>query len=297
MVHTIDTNFLDRKGEIATYLIKYRKGAVLIDPGPETTLNAVIDSLIEHHLTPNDVTHVLLTHVHLDHACSAGWFAEKGAIVYVHPAGAPHMLNPERLNASASRLYGVLMDKLWGVMKPVPGSGLVEVEDDGEISIGELCIRTMFTPGHAEHHVAYLYEDVIFSGDVGGVRFIPHTYVRLPFVPPETSLEKWRKSLVRMKTSRCTHIAPTHFGIFNDAQLHFDLALHFLDKVEAWLEENMPLIPDSDLLVLRYKEFLRLNGRASGLDEDAQKLYDIGNPISFAASGLFRYWQKVRNSI
>ncbi|KAF0108830.1 MAG: beta-lactamase domain-containing protein [Anaerolineaceae bacterium] len=294
-IATIDLNFLDRTGDIAAYLIPHAGGAALVDPGPESTLPALTAALGEHGLTPRDVTHVLLTHVHLDHAGAAGWFASQGAKVYVHPAGAPHMLNPEKLVASASRLYGEYMDRLWGAMKPVPAARLVEVRDEAEIAAGDLRIRALYTSGHAEHHISYLCENVLFSGDVGGVRFGQHAYVRLPFVPPETHLAKWRASLERMKASGCTRIAPTHFGIYNDAVSHLTLAARFLDDVEAWLEQNMPGIPDSDTLTLRYTEFLRAHGLAAGLDDAARKAYDVGNPISFAASGLFRYWQKVRN--
>ena len=294
-VSTIDLNFFGQTGDIATYLIPHSGGAVLIDPGAESTLPALTAALSERGLTPRDVTHVLLTHIHLDHAGAAGWFARQGAQVYVHPVGAPHMLNPEKLVASASRLYGGWMDKLWGDMKPVPAASLNEVRDEAEIAAGELCIQALYTPGHAEHHISYICEDVIYSGDVGGVRFGSNVYVRLPFVPPETHLEKWRASLTRMKRTGCSSIAPTHFGIYDDAKAHLILAGSFLEDVEAWLEQHMPGISDVETMGIRYAEFLHVHGLAAGLNEAAITVYDGGNPISFAASGLFRYWQKVRN--
>jgi glyoxylase-like metal-dependent hydrolase (beta-lactamase superfamily II) len=292
---TIDLNFFDRTGDIAAYLLPHSGGAVLVDPGAESTLPALIAALSAHGLTPRDVTHVLLTHIHLDHAGAAGWFAGQGARVYVHPIGAPHMLNPDKLVASAARLYGEWMEKLWGDMKPVPAANLVEVRDDTEIAAGNLRIQALYTPGHAEHHISYVCDDVIYSGDVGGVRFGSNVYVRLPFVPPETHLEKWRTSLERMKGTRCGHIAPTHFGIYDDAEEHLTLASRFIDEVEVWLEQNMPGIADVETLGVCYAEFLRAHGRDAGLDDAAITVYDGGNPISFAASGLFRYWQKVRN--
>ncbi len=293
-VSTLDLNFLNSKGDIATYLLRHSGGAVLVDPGPETTLPALTAALGARGLTPRDVTHVLLTHIHFDHAGAAGWFAGQGAQVYVHPAGAPHMLNPEKLVASASRLYGEWMDKLWGWMKPVPAANLTEVQDEAEIAAGELRIRALHTPGHAEHHVSYICEDVIFSGDVGGVRF-GKDYVRLPFVPPETHLEKWRASLGRMRAAGCGRIAPTHFGIYADAEAHLALAVHFLEEVEAWLEQNMPGIPDVETVAARYADFVSANSLAPGLDEATLAVYERAAPVSFAASGLFRYWQKVRN--
>ncbi len=296
-VSTIDLNFFDRKGSIATYLLPHSGGAVLVDPGPETTLPALTAALNARGLTSRDVTHVLLTHIHLDHAGAAGWFAGQGAQVYVHPVGAPHMLNPEKLVASASRLYGEWMDRFWGEMKPVPATHLIEVSDETEIAAGELRIRALHTPGHAEHHISYICKDVIFSGDVGGVRFGKNICVRLPFVPPDTHLEKWRGSLERMKKTGCSQIAPTHFGIYDDADAHLTLAGRFLDEAETWLEQHMPGIPDVETLGARYADFLRAHDQAFGLDEAALEIYDRSDPISFAASGLFRYWQKVRNGM
>ena len=293
-VSWIDLNFMDRKGAIATYLLPHSGGAMLVDPGPESTLPALIAALRSCGLTPHDVTHVLLTHIHLDHAGAAGWFAGQAAQVYVHPVGVPHMLNPEKLVSSASRLYGKWMETLWGDIKPVPAPNLVEVQDEAEIAAGGLRIRGIHTPGHAEHHISYVCDEVIFSGDVGGVRFGKNSYVRLPFVPPETRLEKWRASLKRMLATGTTRIAPTHFGIYDDAQAHLTLTIQFLDEVEFWLEQNMPGIPDVETLSVRYADFLHVHGLAAGLDELALKVYAGGNPINFSASGLFRYWQKLR---
>ena len=294
-VSTIDLNFLDRKGDIATYLLPHLGGAVLVDPGPESTLQAVLSALDMHGLASSDVTHVLLTHIHLDHAGAAGWFANQGAQVYVHPVGVPHLLNPEKLIASASRLYGARMNSLWGDIKSVPADHLVEVQDQAEITVGGLHIRGIHTPGHAEHHVSYLCEDIIFSGDAGGIRFERKRYIRLPFVPPETHLEKWRASLKRMLATGCERIAPTHFGIFDDANAHLVMAGQFLDEVELWLERTMPGIQDAETLEVRYADYLQTQGLAAGLDELAINMYDRGDPINFAASGLFRYWQKFRS--
>ncbi len=290
---TIDLNFLGRTGDIATYLIPHSGGAALVDPGPETTLPALIPALAANGYKPQDVTHVLLTHIHLDHAGAAGWFAGQRAQVFVHPVGAQHMLVPEKLVSSAARLYGGRMDVLWGDMKPVPAARLTETQDDVEIIANEVRIRALYTPGHAEHHISYLFEDVIFSGDVGGVRFL-NDYVCLPFVPPETDMEKWRASLRRLLNTGYTRVAPTHFGITDDASAHLNRAYQFLDDVEAWLARNMPGIPDVETLNARYADFLQTLGLAAGLDENGLEIYERAAPAGFAAYGLFRYWHKVR---
>ncbi len=295
-IHTIDLNFMGRKGDIATYLIPHSGGVALVDPGPESTLRSLTAALGKFGFAPRDVTHVLLTHIHFDHAGAAGWFAGQGAQVCVHPVGVPHILNPEKLIASASRLYGEKMSELWGDMKPVAAAHLTEVQDEMEIVAGDVRIRALHTPGHAEHHVSYIFQDVIFSGDVGGVRFLKNEFVYLPFVPPETQLEKWRLSLKRMLATGCRRIAPTHFGIYNDAKEHLTRAGNFLVDVEAWLERHMPGIPDVETLEARYTEFLDAYAMVANLDEAAQAVYKDAGPIAFAASGLFRYWHKVRNA-
>jgi glyoxylase-like metal-dependent hydrolase (beta-lactamase superfamily II) len=296
MAHIIclDTDLSGHKNTIAAYLIPYSGGAILVDPGPGSTLDGLKSALAVYDLKPEHVTHVLLTHIHLDHAGAAGWLAGQGAQVYVHPVGAPHMLNPEKLLASARRIYGEKMDELWGEFLPVPAANLIEIQDGAEIAIGELRILALHTPGHAEHHVTYVYQDTCFTGDVGGVRKPGLLYVRLPFVPPETHLGKWRASLNRIKGMGCKYIAPTHFGIYNDAPAHLVLACRDLDAVERWLETVMPGIPDVETLERRFAAWLQERGRALGLDEATLTAYDFASPVQMGASGLFRYWHKVR---
>src|SRR3989304_3051866 len=188
-VITLDLNFQGRSHAIAAYLVRYADGAVLIESGPGSTLAELEGGLAKEGLSPRDVTHVLLTHIHLDHASAAGWLAQPGAQIYVHPVGAPHMLNPEKLLASAARIYGDRMDSLWGEFLPVPESQLNIPKDAEEIAIGDLRFIPIDTPGHAEHHYAYLFEDICFSGDVGGVRIPGYQYLRVPMRSEEHTSE------------------------------------------------------------------------------------------------------------
>src|SRR5574339_487761 len=117
---TLDLNFQGRPHAIASYLIRTGDAVVLVESGPGSTRASLEAGLAKEGLSSRDVTHVLLTHIHLDHAGAAGWLARQGAQVYVHPVGAPHMLNPEKLIASATRIYGDKMEPLWGEFLPVP---------------------------------------------------------------------------------------------------------------------------------------------------------------------------------
>ena len=146
---TIDLNFQNKTQAIASYLIRHEYGAVLIESGPGSTLTGLEAGLAKENLSPHDITHVLLTHIHLDHAGAAGWLARQGAQIFVHPNGAAHMLNPEKLIASATRIYGDKMQTLWGEFLPVAQNQLTVPQDAQEIVIGKLRFLPINTPGHA----------------------------------------------------------------------------------------------------------------------------------------------------
>lgn len=247
-VITLDLNFQGMPQAIAVYLIKHSTGAILIECGPGSTLPALQAALKANGLSASDVTHVLLTHIHLDHAGSAGWWAKQGAQIYVHPVGAPHLLNPEKLLASAARIYGDQMETLWGEFLPVPQSQLKVANNAEEIAIGNLRITPINAPGHAEHHYVYLFEDVAFTGDVGGMRIPGHRYLQLPMPPPELQMSKWRDSLRRLRKEKFNRIAPTHFGIFDDSQWQLDEVEKELNAAEKWLETVMPAGPSAEEL-------------------------------------------------
>ncbi len=291
---TLDLNFQGRKQAIASYLIPHSTGVVLIECGPSSTLPALQAVLAENGYTPRDVTHLLLTHIHLDHAGAAGWLARQGTEVYVHPVGAPHMLNPEKLLASATRIYGDKMDMLWGEFLSVPEDRLRIPDDVQEIAIGNFRFLPLNTPGHAEHHYAYLFEDTCFSGDIGGVRIPGFPYMRLPMPPPELHLEKWRDSVKRLRQQKFNHIAPTHFGIFDNPDWQLNELEKDLDAVSRWLDEVMPANPPIEELRQKFSTWMDEQALASGLSKEVTKVYELANPVGMSADGLQRYWKKFR---
>lgn len=291
---TLDLNFQGRPHAIASYLIRDGDTVVLVESGPGSTQTALEAGLATEGLSPRNVTHVLLTHIHLDHAGAAGWLARQGAQVYVHPVGAPHMLNPEKLIASASRIYGERMEPLWGEFLPVPQSQLTVLNDAEEVVIGRLKFLPINTPGHAEHHYSYLFEDVVFSGDVGGVRIPGYPYLRVPMPPPELHLERWHASLARLRREKFARIAPTHFGIFDDPQWQLDEVEKGLDSAARWLEETMPSDPPIEELRRSFTAWMAAEGERMGLDAEVAQAYELANPPGMSADGLQRYWKKVR---
>ncbi len=297
-VITLDLNFQGRPHAIAAYLIRHGDAIVLIESGPGSTLPVLEAGLAKEGLPPRDLTHVLLTHIHLDHAGAAGWLAQQGAEIIVHRVGAPHMLNPEKLLASATRIYGDRMDSLWGQFLPVPENKLRVVEDGEEIAIGNLRFTPINTPGHAEHHYAYLFDDICFSGDVGGVRIPGYQYLRVPMPPPELHLERWHESISRLRKEKFTRIAPTHFGIYDDPDWQLREVEKGLDSASLWLEQTMSEDSSMDMEALRqsFTEWMMEEAVQMGLSEDVMNAYIVANPPGMSADGLLRYWKKIKNA-
>lgn len=293
---TLDLNFQNKTHAIASYLIRNNDAVVLIESGPGSTLPALEAALAKEQLTPHDITHVLLTHIHLDHAGAAGWFSQQGAEIYVHPNGAAHMLNPEKLIASATRIYGDRMDQLWGEFLPVEQNQLKVPQDAEEIVIGNLRFVAINTPGHAEHHYSYLFEDVCFSGDVGGVRIPGYPYMRAPMPPPELHFERWLESIARLRKEKLNHIAPTHFGIYDDVEWHLNELERNLVATRKWLEEIMPAAPSVEELRAKLEAWMDEQSREQNLSEDVVQSYVLANPIGMSADGLIRYWKKFRSA-
>jgi glyoxylase-like metal-dependent hydrolase (beta-lactamase superfamily II) len=294
---TLDLNFQGRPHAIASYLIQSGDAVVLIESGPGSTLSALEAGLAKEGLSPRNVTHVLLTHIHLDHAGAAGWLAHRqGAEIYVHPVGAPHMLNPEKLLASAGRIYGDRMASLWGEFLPVPGNRLVVARDGEAILIGNLEFIPINTPGHAEHHYAYQFEDILFCGDVGGVRIPGYRYLRVPMPPPELYIERWQESLARLRAAKPARISPTHFGIYDDPEWQLDEVEKGLNSTSRWLEAVMPSDPTIEDMRGAFTEWMIAEGERAGLSEEVMEAYELANPPGMSADGLMRYWKKVRSA-
>ncbi len=293
----IDLNFQNVPHTIAVYLFRHNKGIALIESGPGSTVPALEKALKERGYTFADITDVLLTHIHLDHAGAAGFLARQGATIHVHPVGAPHMINPEKLLKSAGRIYGDMMDTLWGEFLPVPEDKIHIPQDEEDIVIGDLRFTPLDTPGHAYHHYAYMFEGVCFSGDIGGVRLpLPNgmKHLRLPMPPPEFHLEKWRESLQRLREAKPSAIVPTHFGPYEDVDWHLDAIARELDDVEGFLEMVMPQEPTIEELERKLEAWVLEKNQRDGIDPETHHAYETANPTWMSASGLARYWKKFR---
>ena len=294
---TLDLHFQDRPQTIAAYLLPHDDGAALVETGPGSTFPRLQAQLADHGLTPADISEVLLTHVHLDHAGAAGHLTRHGATLYVHRDGVSHLADPKKLLASAERIYGDDMDRLWGDMHPVPEEQLVALHDEDTVPLGTREATALDTPGHAAHHMSYVIGDVCFTGDVGGVRLPGEAYVELPLAPPEIRLNLWRESLTRLRAAseqhNVTHLAPTHFGIYDDVSAHLDRLAGVIDAADEWTAETMPnLAENNEALRDAATAWMQDLASANGVDEATWERYELANPSWMAALGLKRYWNK-----
>jgi len=227
----IDLLHLGRERIIASYLLDTDDGPTLFDCGPSTTIDALKAGLADRGLALTDVRHLLLSHIHLDHAGAAGSLVREHPSLQVHvsPVGAPHLLDPARLEKSARRLYGDTFDSLWGELAPVPEQNIHTVEG------GVLGLESFPTPGHASHHVCYLDPDgTLYAGDACGVRVLPSRTVLPPTPPPEVDVEAWDGTLDEIESRDPERLALIHFGVAEDVGRHLaELRLRLIDWAES----------------------------------------------------------------
>jgi glyoxylase-like metal-dependent hydrolase (beta-lactamase superfamily II) len=293
-IHTIDLQFQGRKGTIAAYLVPHVKGAILIEAGPGSTIPALLDGMKRLGYELSDITDVFLTHIHLDHAGASGWLSQQGCQIHVHEKGAPHLINPEKLLASAGRLYGDMMDTLWGEFLPVKLDKITIMHDEEQVSIADLKIRALDVPGHASHHLAYLIGNACFSGDIAGIRLNSRKYLRLPMPPPDLNIEQWRASIQHIQEYNPTRIVPTHFGVYSDASWHLNAVLEELTEVDAWIAQKLPLNPSLEGLRQQFIEFEQKRAMKYNVKKSVIETQQIANPSFMSADGIYRYWNKYR---
>jgi glyoxylase-like metal-dependent hydrolase (beta-lactamase superfamily II) len=273
----LDLQFLGTPRVIGCYLLETESGPALFDCGPATTIEALKERLRERGLELRDLRHLLLSHIHLDHAGAAGVLVREHPNLRVHVSeiGAPHLIDPERLERSARRLYGESFDTLWGELAPLPREN---VEPVGNGVLGLECFPT---PGHASHHVCYLAGDgTLYAGDATGVRIQPSRFVLPPAPPPEFDLEAWLETLDEIERRAPERLALIHFGVADDVERHLG---ELRDRLIAWTRK----VGDG----LSEQDFIR-----AGLAElgDDATYYDHAMPLWQSYAGLARYWQKRR---
>ncbi len=275
----IDVEHLGRSRVIGCWEVE----GALVDPGPESSLETLVEKLDGERPRA-----VLLTHIHLDHAAATGAMVERwpDLEVYVHERGAPHMIDPSRLLASAGQLYGDKLEYLWGRILPVPEAN-VRVLSGGETVFG---MKVAYTPGHASHHVCYFHEEsgTAFCGDVAACRIPPSDLILPPTPPPDIDVEVWEASLDTVASWQPTRLALTHFGaVEEDVDGHIEAAKERLRR-EADLVQSM----DEEAYNADLERRLREQLAEEGHGEETVKELLQAVPTAYQWSGLARYWRK-----
>ena len=268
---------------VATYLVETTDGLALFDCGPTSCLPALRAGLAARGLGLDDVRHLLLSHIHLDHAGAAGAIVQSHPHVQVHVSaiGAPHVVDPSRLEASARRLYGDAFDELWGPLTPVPEANLHVV---GEDVLGLACFPS---PGHARHHVSYLAGDgTLCSGDAAGVRIAPGRFVLPPLPPPDVDLDAWDASIDEMERRAASRLACVHFGVFEDVAGHLERLRAAIRRWAGWMEDGL----GEDAFAAAVREDIAAS------DPESVDHYLTVVPAWHAYGGLERYWRKRREA-
>jgi glyoxylase-like metal-dependent hydrolase (beta-lactamase superfamily II) len=276
-VRPIDVRHLGREHVICCWQVD----DVLIDPGPESSMDTLLEALDDERPRA-----LLLTHIHFDHAGAAGALVREwpDLEVWVHERGARHLVDPTRLVASAKRLYGDDFDRLWGDVVPVPERSL-RVLSGGERQDGW---EVAYTPGHASHHVSYLHGDSgwVFPGDTCGVRLPAGDLLLPPTPPPDIDLDAWSDSLDQIEAWEPERVAITHFGDYGDVAEH-------LDRMRAALRRWSELAARVDRET--YAAELR-SAFADALDEQDALAFSQAMPPEDQWLGLDRYFQRVREA-
>lgn len=291
-IHTLDLNFCDTPHTIAAYLVVGPRGPVLIDTGPASLLETMLRQIADHGYAPADIRHVFVTHIHLDHAGGAGWWAQQGSQIYVHPNGAKHLIDPSKLLASAERVYGQMMDALWGQMLPAPQERVTVVEDSEEIQAEGLKIFALDTPGHAYHHHTFRIGHSAFTGDASGVRMPNSSLITLPAPPPEFNLEAWHKTLSRLLHEGFAAIFPTHFGAVNNVREHLEEFTSHLSQAAEFVGDRMKSKVRRGKVVKEFIDWNRDRALALELSEEEFHKFETANPFSMSVDGMMRYWRK-----
>jgi glyoxylase-like metal-dependent hydrolase (beta-lactamase superfamily II) len=291
----LDTNWVGRPHSVAAALLESGGHRAIIDPGPESTYATLRERLQARGLSVAQLDAILLTHIHLDHAGASGSLVRENPrlVVYVHKLGAPHMIDPSRLLASAARLWPDNLHQLFGETLPVPKENLRILEGGETLTLGARKLEVAYTPGHASHHVSYFdaAEGLAFVGDTTGICIDNGPYILPATPPPDISLEIWETSFAAILERRPSRLFLTHFGYAENPAEHID---EFRRRLHGWAELAAEILRSASS-ESEAKEAFVARAQAEmqerlGADEAEHHAFTAGLDLSFL--GLARYLRK-----
>lgn len=292
----ISLPFQNEEEIVGSYLLAGKNELTLIDPGPGSTLEALLEGVRGAGFDVQELTHVLLTHIHLDHAGVAGSLARRvpQAQILVHQLGAPHLLDTSRLIASAQRIYGERMQALWGEIEAVPAEQLRAFEGNEILNVAGRRLEVHYAPGHAIHHVIFfdVHSGELFAGDVAGVRLQGIDFVRPPTPPPDLDLEAWSASLDLIKRLRPDVLYIGHYGEVRNITSHL---ASLRERLYGWGDFVLGAMnegkTEEEIIALLIKQANPELERVSRTFRDVVR-YDIATNYPMTVQGYMRYWRK-----
>jgi glyoxylase-like metal-dependent hydrolase (beta-lactamase superfamily II) len=291
----LDVKFLGVPGIIATAVLYGPAGVALIDPGPSSTLPTLRTELERAGIRLADVRTIVLTHIHLDHAGATGTLVHDHpeVRVYVHEKGAPHMVDPEKLLASATRLWGADMDRLWGEVRPVPREAIVVLAGGERVDAAGRDLAVAYTPGHASHHVSFFNADsgVAFVGDTAGICLGQGGFVLPPTPPPDIDPDIWGDSLATIERWHAETLFVTHFGPHAPAHAHLAEMADHLTLAANLVRASLARPGDDASREAWFTDEVRRELRRR-LPETSAQAYEVAGRFDLNWKGLARYWRK-----
>jgi len=291
MVNIIDLKFQGISKAIASFLIESEEGPVLIETGPHSTFKNLQSAVSDLGYQIEDIKHVLLSHIHFDHAGAAWALAQHGAKIYLHPFGVKHMADPSRLYESAKRIYQDKMDTLWGKLEPIAQDRLIQMSHEEVLEIGNLKFVAHHTPGHAVHHIAWQLDDILFTGDVAGVK-VQSGPVMPPCPPPDINIEDWQKSMNLIRGLDINKMYLTHFGVITEIDQHLDELENCLTDWADWMKAKWEQGLTHQEITPQFQAYVNSQLMDAGLTKEEIDRYEAANPAWMSVAGLIRYWVK-----
>jgi glyoxylase-like metal-dependent hydrolase (beta-lactamase superfamily II) len=291
----IDIQWTGRSNAIAAVLLESGGQHALLDPGPASTVETLRQQLSARGLAVGDLQTIFLTHIHLDHAGATGALVRENPKlrVFVHAKGAPHLIDPSKLLASAGRLWGDNLPRLFGQTLPVPAENLQVLEGGESLLFGGQKLEVLYTPGHASHHVTFIdpQENVAFVGDTAGIRIANGPYIMPATPPPDVDLPLWDQSFDAILGRRPSKLFVTHFGSAENPQEHIAT---FRERLHRWAgitDRSLQSATDEDSALKSFVTETQADmNRFLTPYEVEQHSFTAGLPLSFL--GLARFLRK-----
>lgn len=291
-IHTIDLEFQGMSEAVAAYLIEAPRGWILVETGPESTRERLLSGIAAAGCDLRQIDAIFVTHIHLDHAGAAGWFANEGIPVYVHRRGAKHLVDPARLEESARQIYADRFDSLWGSLTPAPEDSIHSLEESDLVDVAGIQVEAIETPGHAFHHHAFAINDLAFVGDSAGAKVDGAGYLSVTSAPPQFHLGHTLASLEKLKSRSFRSLYLTHFGAVDAVTEHLDDYRRAVELNALFVRQRVEEGMDPESIRIAYEAFNLEQAFRFSTPGWKWEILQMINGTDMCADGIRMFWEK-----